>query len=114
MPDCKNCTNNNWKNQYLMAQQRFDKVVSRLVIGTIVAFTITVICLIATICVILKFQAFVSSFEYVEETTYEIEQDRDGINTAIIGNENEVVWNGTINHQESQEVLAQKNKINSK
>ena len=113
MPDCKNCTNNNWKNHYLMAQQRFDKVVSRLVIGTIMAFTITVICLIATICVILKFQAFVSSFEYVEETTYEIEQDRDGVNTAIIGTGNEVVLNGTIDNQEGKAVLAQKNKINA-
>jgi hypothetical protein len=35
-----------------------------------------------------------SDFEYVEETTYSIEQDR-GINTAIIGEENEVSINGT-------------------
>jgi hypothetical protein len=92
-----------------MAQQRFDKVVSRLVIGTIIAFMIAVGCLIATICVIFKFQAFINQFEYVEETTYEIEQD-EGINQAVIGNNNDlgVVLDGTNNHREDQEVLAQK------
>lgn len=91
-----------------MAQQRFDKVVSRLVIGTIISFMIAVGCLIATICVIFKFQAFIAQFEYVEETTYEIEQD-EGINQAIIGNNNElgVVLNGTDYNREDQEVLAQ-------
>lgn len=91
-----------------MAQQRFDKVVSRLVIGTIIAFMIAVGCLIATICVIFKFQAFINQFEYVEETTYEIEQD-EGINQAVIGNNNDlgVVLDGTNNHREDQEVLAQ-------
>lgn len=109
MPDCKSCNNTNWKNHYLMAQQRFDKVVSRLVIGTIIAFMIAVGCLIATICVIFKFQAFIAQFEYVEETTYEIEQD-EGINQAVIGNNNDlgVVLDGTNNHREDQEVLAQK------
>jgi hypothetical protein len=92
-----------------MAQQRFDKVVSRLVIGTIIAFMIAVGCLIATICVIFKFQAFINQFEYVEETTYEIQQD-EGINQAVIGNNNDlgVVLDVTNNHREDQEVLAQK------
>lgn len=90
MPDCKSCNNQNWKNHYLMAQERFDKVVTRLVIGTIIAFTIAVACLIATICVIVKFQAFINQFEYVEETVYEVEQDDRGINTAVIGDTNDV------------------------
>ena len=78
MPDCKNCYNNNWKNQYLIAQERFDKVVTRLVIGTIIAFTIMVFCLIATICVVVKFEKFINDFEYVEETEVEISQDAEG------------------------------------
>ena len=101
MPDCKQCNSNNWKNHYMMAQKRFDKVLTRLAIGTVLAFFIVVGCLVATICALLKFQAFISEFEYVEETTYEISQDRDGINTAIIGNENEVVWNGTNDYRKS-------------
>lgn len=110
MPDCKNCNNTNWKNNYLMAQQRFDKVMSRLVIGTIIAFVIAIGCLVATICAIIKFQAFISQFEYVEETSYEIEQD-DGVNTAVFGDSNdvEVKFNGTNNNTEDQEVLEKEN-----
>lgn len=99
--DCKDCTNIQWKNHYLMAQQRFDKVMSRMVMGSIVAFTVVVLCLVATICVILKFEKFISEFEYVEETIYEVDQD-DGINTAILGsNDVEVVVNGTDNKGEN-------------
>lgn len=98
MPDCKNCYNNNWKNQYLMAQERFDKVVTRLVIGTIIAFTISVFCLIATICVIVKFENFISDFEYVEETEVKIDQDAEGVNTAIIGNGSGVISYGAKNN----------------
>ena len=101
MPDCKQCNSNNWKNHYMMAQKRFDKVLTRLTIGTIIAFFIVVGCLVATICALLKFQAFINQFEYVEETTYEIEQDRDGINTAVIGEGNEVSVYGTDNHREN-------------
>lgn len=103
MPDCKFCKEMDdslWKNHYMKSQQRFDKVVAALTIGTIIAYTITILCLIATICVIVKFQAFIEGFEYVEETEYEITQD-DGINTAIIdGQDNEVSIYGTINNQE--------------
>lgn len=42
---------------------------------------------------------FINGFEYVEETTYSIEQDDKGINTAIIGGErNEVSVYGTDDH----------------
>lgn len=95
MPDCKNCSNKDWKNHYMMAQERFDKHIAKLVIVSTVSFVIAVMCLIATIIVICKFQIFISQFEYVEETTYTIEQDDDGVNTAIIGGDNEVVINGT-------------------
>lgn len=101
MPDCKNCENINWKNHYLMAQERFDKVLTKLIVITVVAFTATIICVISTICVILKFERFISEFEYVEETVYEVAQD-DGVNTAILGSGDvEVVVNGTDNKEEN-------------
>lgn len=94
MPDCKNCNTNHWKNQYLMAQERFDRVLIRLTVGTIIAFTISVLCLFATIYTILKVQAFIESFEYVEETQVEIEQDSEGENFALVsnGSEADVEW----------------------
>lgn len=93
MLDCKNCSNIEWKNHYVMAQSRFDKQLARLLIVSIIAFFVAVICLIASLVVIIRFQMFIQSFEYVEETTYTIEQD-EGTNTAIIGGEsNEVnIW----------------------
>ena len=93
MLDCKNCSNIEWKNHYIMAERRFDKQLARLLIVSIIAFFVAVICLIATLIVFVRFQMFIQSFEYVEETTYTIEQD-EGTNTAIIGGEsNEVnIW----------------------
>lgn len=93
MLDCKNCSNVEWKNHYVLAQQRFDKQLARLLVVSIIAFFVAVICLIASLVVIIRFQMFIQSFEYVEETTYTIEQD-EGTNTAIIGGEsNEVnIW----------------------
>lgn len=98
MPDCKNCSNKDWKNHYVIAQQRFDKQIARLIVITMIAFFIAVACLLATIIALFKFQMFISQFEYVEETTYTIEQDEEGTNTAIIGENNEVVVNGTDNY----------------
>ena len=97
MLDCKNCTNLEWKNHYMMAQERFDKQVARLSVITIFSFVVVVLCLIATIAVVVKFQAFISNFEYVEETMVEIEQE-DGLNTAVIGEGNEVSVYGTENN----------------
>jgi phosphotransferase system glucose/maltose/N-acetylglucosamine-specific IIC component len=76
-----------------MAEKRFDKQLARLLVVSIIAFFVAVICLIASLVVIIRFQMFIQSFEYVEETTYTIEQD-EGTNTAIIGGEsNEVnIW----------------------
>ena len=98
MLDCKNCSNIEWKNHYVMAQSRFDKQLARLLIVSIIAFFVAVICLIASLVVIIRFQMFIQSFEYVEETTYTIEQD-EGTNTAIIGGEsNEVNIYGPEDH----------------
>lgn len=85
----------------MMAQKRFDKQIAKLVIISTVSFAIAVMCLIATIIVICKFQMFISQFEYVEETTYTIEQDDAGTNTAVIGENNEVVVNGTDNYRKN-------------
>lgn len=98
MPDCRVCHEEKfWKNHFMIAQQRFDKAVAAATIGIIIAFTVTVLCLVATICVIIRFQAFIAQFEYYEETEYTIEQS-EGINTAIIGDENGVIINGTENN----------------
>ena len=101
MPDCKNCSNKDWKNHYVVAQQRFDKQIARLIVITMIAFFIAVACLLATIIALFKFQMFISQFEYVEETTYTIEQDDAGTNTAVIGENNEVVVNGTDNYRKN-------------
>ena len=101
MPDCKNCSNKDWKNHYVIAQQRFDKQIARLIVITMIAFFIAVACLLATIIALFKFQMFISQFEYVEETTYTIEQDDAGTNTAVIGENNEVVVNGTDNYRKN-------------
>jgi hypothetical protein len=46
----------------------------------------------------MKVIKFINSFEYVEETTYSIEQDGQGINTAVIGGESNEVNYGTEDH----------------
>lgn len=96
--DCKSCGSYKWKEMYIEAQQRFDKVVIRLTIGTIIAFTIVILCLLTTVCALIKTQQFINGFEYVEETEVEISQDSDGFNTAIIGSGNGVDINGTENY----------------
>lgn len=85
----------------MIAQKRFDKQIAKLIIVSTVSFAIAIMCLIATIIVICKFQIFISQFEYVEETTYTIEQDDEGTNTAVIGENNEVVVNGTENYRKN-------------
>lgn len=86
MINCKECENKYWKQMYTTAVKRFDDVTMKLTIAVIIAFTISVACLIITVCALIRTQNFVSKFEYVEETSVEIEQDSDGANTAIIGN----------------------------
>ena len=114
MPDCKKCSNKDWKNHYIMAQQRFDKQIVRLTLTTALSFVIMVICLIATLITIIKFQMFIEQFEYVEETEIQIEQDCRGQNTVILSDGTEVKANGTEVHRDEEKVLEKENtKINT-
>lgn len=92
---CKSCyIEAEWQNRYNLAVKRFDKSIQKAMSITMIAVIIALICVIITAYLGMKVVKFMSDFEYVEETTYSIEQDR-GINTAIIGEENEVSINGT-------------------
>jgi hypothetical protein len=104
--DCRQCEDRNWRNHYIVAQERFDKVVARLTIGTIIAFTIAVLCLFATIITIWRVQKFINEFEYVEETEIQIEQDCRGENTVILSDDSEV-RNGAEVHREKEGLLAE-------
>jgi hypothetical protein len=92
---CKSCyIEAEWQNRYNLAVKRFDKSIQKAMSITMIAVIVALICVIITAYLGMKVVKFMSDFEYVEETTYSIEQDR-GINTAIIGEENEVSINGT-------------------
>jgi membrane-anchored protein YejM (alkaline phosphatase superfamily) len=92
---CKSCyIEAEWQNRYNLAVKRFDKSIQKAMSITMIAVIVALICVIITAYLGMKVVKFMSDFEYVEETTYSIEQDR-GINTAIIGEENEVNINGT-------------------
>lgn len=92
---CKSCyVEAEWQKRYLIAVKRFDKSIQKAMTITMIAVIVALVCVIITAYLGMKVVKFMSDFEYVEETTYSIEQDR-GINTAIIGEENEVNINGT-------------------
>lgn len=92
---CKSCyVEAEWQKRYLIAVKRFDKSIQKAMTITMIAVIVALLCVIITAYLGMKVVKFMSDFEYVEETTYSIEQDR-GINTAIIGEENEVSINGT-------------------
>lgn len=96
---CDNCyIEAEWQNRYIMASQRFDKALQKALAATMIAVIVSLICIIITAFMAMKTMKFINSFEYVEETTYQIEQDDEGINTAIIGESNEVNINGTENY----------------
>lgn len=103
MINCKECENKYWKQMYITAVKRFDDVIMKLTIAVIIAFTISVACLITTICALIRTQNFVSRFEYVEETSVEIEQDSGGANTAIIGSG--VNFYGTKDNNQKEKLL---------
>lgn len=111
--DCKACGSYKWKEMYIESQQRFDKVVIKLTIGTIIAFTIVILCLFATLCALIKTQKFIDEFEYVEETEVEIQQDWRGDNSVVL-NGLGVNQNGAINENIQKEILEEENnKVNS-
>lgn len=92
---CKSCyVEAEWQKRYLIAVKRFDKSIQKAMTITMIAVIVALLCVIITAYFGMKTIKFMSDFEYVEETTYSIEQDR-GINTAVIGEENEVNINGT-------------------
>lgn len=96
MPECRNC-NSEWRKCYEEAAHRFDKALNKAIIVTLISIIIAFICIIATISIGIRTQRFIASFEYVEETEIEIEQN-EGINTAVLGDKNEVnINNGTEN-----------------
>lgn len=91
---CFNChIEAEWQKHYILAVQRFDKSLNKALAVTMIAVIVSLICIIITAFVGMKVINFINSFEYVEETSYSIEQDGEGINTAIIGGEsNEVKY----------------------
>lgn len=96
---CDNCyIEAEWQNRYIMASQRFDKALQKALAATMIAVIVSLICIIITAFMAMKTIKFINSFEYVEETTYQIEQD-EGVNVATIGGEsNEVNIYGTENN----------------
>jgi len=105
MPECNKC-NAEWQKRYILAAKRFDSAMNKAILVSLVSAVIALICIIITIFYGVRTQNFISTFEYVEETEIEIEQN-EGINTAVIGNENEVSIDGTENNCKDQEVLAE-------
>ena len=97
---CYNChIEAEWQKHYILAVQRFDKSLNKALAVTVIAVVVSLICIIITAIFGMKVIKFINSFEYVEETTYSIEQDDQGINTAVIGGDNEVNVNyGTEDH----------------
>ena len=97
---CYNChVEAEWQKRYILAARRFDKSLNKALAVTMIAVIVSLICIIITAFMAMKIIRFINGFEYVEETTYSIEQDDEGINTAIIGGEsNEVNVYGTEDH----------------
>lgn len=93
MPECNKC-NTEWQNRYIIAAKRFDAALNKAIIVSLISAIIALICIIITIFYGVKTQTFISTFEYVEETEVEIEQN-EGINTAVLGDKNEVKVNGS-------------------
>lgn len=95
MPE-KKCTecSAEWRERYLMAEQRFDSALQKAIFVELISAVVALLCIIATVLFGIKTLRFISSFEYVEETNVEIEQDS-GANTAVIGDKNEVYLYGT-------------------
>lgn len=108
-PDCKVCESQKWKDHYMMAQQRFDKVLTRLTIAFVLIFTVMVICIFALVCTVIRTQKFIDGFEYVEETEIQIEQDCSGQNVVMLPDGKEVKTNGTEIHGKEETLLEKEN-----
>ena len=89
---CYNCRiEAEWQKHYILAVQRFDKSLNKALAATVIAVIVALVCIIITAFMAVKIINFINDFEYVEETTYSIEQDDNGINTAVIGGESNEV-----------------------
>lgn len=96
MPEkCTDCSRE-WRDRYIMAEQRFDAALQKAILVELISAVVALLCIIVTILFGVRTLNFISTFEYVEETSIQVEQDS-GINTAVIGDENEVYINGTEN-----------------
>ena len=94
---CYNChLESEWQEHYIMAVKRFDSNLQKATAVTMISVIVMLICIIITALTLMHVIKFINDFEYVEETAYSIEQDSEGINTALIGGEsNEVKIYGT-------------------
>ena len=89
---CYNCRlESEWQEHYVVAVKRFDTNIQKAMTITMISVIVMLLCIIITAAVIMHVVNFINSFEYVEETTYSIEQDNEGINTAVIGGESNEV-----------------------
>lgn len=111
--DCKACENQKWKEHYLLAQKRFDKVLVGLTIGFVIMFTVMILCLFVTACMVIRTQKFINEFEYVEETEIQIEQDCNGHNVVMLPNGDEVKTDGIKVHGEEEKILEKESNKNN-
>lgn len=108
MNECQKCAKENYKQLYIESKQTFEKQIFTLTALLYILIGIVVFCLILTIITEIKVVNFINGFEYVEETTYEIEQN-EGNNAAIIGNESEVnITYGTDSQGKEERILEKK------
>lgn len=87
---CDSCKQGDaWEHCYHESRKDFKTALRMAWIAAIACCIATVASCIVTYKCAKDYQQFVAQFEYVEETTYQIVQD-DGVNTAVIGDGNEV------------------------
>ena len=79
---CEICSEE-WRKIYLISKKDFEKTKNRIFALSYILAAIAFICVVVTAFCVAKTHKFIESFEYVEETEYQIHQD-EGINTAII------------------------------
>lgn len=100
--NCNNCNQKKdpWEHCYTESYKCFQAALRRSNAITAFFFIATIVSLIIGLFIVYNcfknYAQFVAQFEYVEETQYQITQE-DGINTAVIGDENEVKTNGQPN-----------------
>lgn len=108
---CKSCAiEAEWRTRYLIAEKRFDKALRQAEIITLFAVVTAMICFFSCLFFGMKVMTFINNFEYVEETTYTVQQDDKGTNTAFLGGERyEVNIYGSEDNRKEEKVLAEEN-----